>query len=248
MFAWFIYTGDMKNEKLTLFIDLDGTVYDKHNGMWEDMSARIDHFMRTEIGIKDEDVLKTRDEYYTRYGSTLRGLQIHHNIDSLKYLAYVHDLDLSKYIKPEPELRPILQSIPHKKWIFTNSDRNHADRVLKLLGIEDLFEGIFDVWAMQYIPKPEPWTYMNARAMAGNPQPGRCVFVDDTMKNLLPAGKMGWHTVWIDQATAHPAVSYTISKLNDLPNVIERIETSIRIGRISEREIFPVKTPVFSVD
>ena len=31
----------MNNTDLTLLIDLDGTVYDKHNGLWEEMSASI---------------------------------------------------------------------------------------------------------------------------------------------------------------------------------------------------------------
>jgi FMN phosphatase YigB (HAD superfamily) len=35
----------MKKNEFTSFIDLDGTVYDKHNGMWEELSARIDFYM-----------------------------------------------------------------------------------------------------------------------------------------------------------------------------------------------------------
>jgi putative hydrolase of the HAD superfamily len=214
----------MKNNNFTLFIDLDGTVYDKHNGMWEEMSARIDEYMRSAIGIPEYEVVQIREKYYKRYGSTLRGIQTHHNIDSEEYLAFVHDLDLAKFLSPDPDLRYKLESIPYPKWIFTNSDRNHTQRVLKFLGLEDLFEDILDVWSMFYIPKPERWTYRNAMALAGNPDPRNCIFIDDTLKNLAPPKAMGWHTVWVDSYTFHPTASYSIPKLGCLPEVINQIE------------------------
>lgn len=238
----------MKNNEITLFIDLDGTVYNKYNGMWEEMSARIDRFMHSELGIPEEDILPTRDKYYAQYGSTLKGIQLNHEVDPLKYLAFVHDLDLTKYLAYDSDLRYNLKSIPYPKWIFTNSPRDHALRVLKMIGIDDLFEGILDVWAMHYIPKPERFTYFNALMLAGNPVPSTCIFVDDTAKNLAPARALGWQTVWIDQAESHPAATYTMPKLHYLPDVIFQVEDKMQMVKTPERKIQPLSIPVFTVD
>jgi putative hydrolase of the HAD superfamily len=213
----------MTNFNPTLFIDLDGTVYDKHNGMWDEMSARIDIFLHQNIGIPADQVIATRDRYYAAYGSTLRGIQLNHEIDPEEYLTFVHELDLNKYLKPDPALRNSLAYIPYPKWIFTNSDRNHAYRVLQAVGIEDLFDGILDVWSMFYIPKPERWTFLNAMMLTGYPVPADCVLVDDTAMNLKPARELGWKTVWVDGGAHHPQANYTINRLHELPKVIRRI-------------------------
>jgi len=234
MLVNFFYTLDMKNNDFTLFIDLDGTVYDKNNGMLDEMLVRMDQFMHSVLGIPEENILQTRENYYRQYGSTLKGLQFHHEINPEEYLEYIHDLDLTKYLAPDPELRDILQSIPYPKWIFTNSDRNHSQRVLKALGIEDLFEGILDVWAMRYIPKPERWVYKEALSLVGNPKSHQCVFVDDTLMNLPPASEIGWQTVWINSGPSSQS-DHNIPKLHYLPDVIDQIDA----GRMVERKAVP---------
>lgn len=40
----------------------------------------------------------------------------------------------------DPRLKQILDSIPVRKYVFTNADRRHAERCLQLLGITDCFE------------------------------------------------------------------------------------------------------------
>jgi len=47
-------------------------------------------------------------------------------------------------IEPNPSLRKLLEDIDKTKvklWLFTNAYVNHGRRVVKLLGIDDLFEG-----------------------------------------------------------------------------------------------------------
>ncbi len=58
-------------------------------------------------------------------GTTMRGLQIHHQIDTDDYLAYVHDLPLHDYLYPNPQLRSLLTSLPQRRWIFTNADADY---------------------------------------------------------------------------------------------------------------------------
>lgn len=54
-------------------------------------------------------------------------------------------LELDAVLKPDPKLSTLLSSLDRSKvkpWILTNAYINHAKRVLKLLDIENFFEGI----------------------------------------------------------------------------------------------------------
>jgi putative hydrolase of the HAD superfamily len=207
----------------TYYIDLDGTVYDKHNGMLEEMTTRIDRYIHEVLGIPENEAAFLSEKYYRQYGSTLRGLQLNHNIDSEDFLAFIHNLDLEQNLSPDPELRQMLESIPQPKWILTNSDRNHSRRVLNALGLDGIFEGILDVWAMGYIPKPDVRVYQRALNLTGNPHPNECVFIDDTLKNLRPARQMGIKTVWVDSFNPHPYANISIPRLHALPKVLQTV-------------------------
>jgi putative hydrolase of the HAD superfamily len=209
----------------TYYIDLDGTVYDKNNGMLEEMTTRIDRYIHEVLGMPEDQAAALSEKYYRQYGSSLRGLQLHHKIDGEDFLAYIHDIDLDKYLSPDPELRQMLENIPQPKWILTNSDRNHSRRVLNALGLDDIFEGILDVWAMGYIPKPDVRVYQRALAPTGNPHPSGTIFIDDTLKNLKPARQMGIKTVWIDSFNPHPYANLSIPQLHTLPKVLHTTPT-----------------------
>ena len=80
-----------------------------------------------------------------QYGTTLKGLEKHHQINVDDFLAYVHDLPLGSYLTPDPAQREIIASLPTRKLIFTNADSSHAERVLTQLNLRDLFPVIVDV-------------------------------------------------------------------------------------------------------
>ena len=51
-------------------------------------------------------------------------------------------------------LREELIKIKEKKIIFTNGSHAHVENVTKQLGIDGLFDGVFDITDANYIPKP----------------------------------------------------------------------------------------------
>lgn len=200
-----------------IFLDLDGTVYDQHNGLMDALNQRISQFGRDVVKLPQ----KVLDGYYKTYGSTLRGLQLHYQVDVYDYLSFVHDVDLSNYLKPDPALRLTLQSLPQQKWIFTNSWLPHAERVLTYMGIADLFTGILDTQVMDYQAKPNPRVYLRAMQLSGNQNPQSCLFVEDTLANLWPARELGWSTVWIGNHSQQPPyVDRIIRSLHQLPEVV----------------------------
>ena len=53
-----------------------------------------------------------------------------------------HFLDYQELLKPDPELKALLDGIPLKKWVFTNADKTHAEEALAALGLAECFDGV----------------------------------------------------------------------------------------------------------
>jgi len=208
----------------TLLFDLDDTLYDSGNGLWDAIRQRMSRYMVERVGLPPEDVPALRAMYYQKYGTTLRGLQHHYQVDSDDYLAFVHDLPLERFLKPDPQLRSMLSSLPQKRLIFTNADADHARRVLSTLELADCFNGIIDVRAIQFACKPEPIAYQRALVLAGNPPPSQCVMLDDSLTNLGGARQMQITTVLVGKnGGPKPAADYSVPSLLDLPQALPEL-------------------------
>jgi len=202
----------------SLFFDLDDTLYPNSTGLWEMIRQRMSLYMLERLRLPSEKVPAMRKQYYETYGTTLRGLQIHHSVDPDDYLAFVHDLPLEEYLQPQPELRKILLSLPQRRWIFTNADAEHAQRVLSVLGLEDCFAGTIDIRATHFTCKPEIQAYQYALAFAGEQIAQSCVLFDDSLVNLRAAKGLGFRTVLINlNGQTDPVVDLSLTSLFDLP-------------------------------
>ncbi len=206
-----------------LFIDLDGTLYPNENGIWEEIARRMESFMLEHLSIPQQEIPEIRQQYYRQYGTTLRGLQANFEIDPHEFLAFVHDVPLSDFLKPDPHLREVLARLPQPKWILTNSDTAHAGRVLNALDVTDLFEGILDITSMGFINKPELAVYQKALEIAGNPHPQNCAFVDDAPQNLVQARHLGMVTILVGSKSANPETDFHIPDIYHLPEVIDQL-------------------------
>jgi len=174
--------------------------------------------MRDFLGIPEEEVPAMRDRLFNRYGTTLRGLQIERGIDAKAYLDYVHDVDLSAILNPDPALQSALASIHLPKIIFTNACESHARNVLGLMQLEDCFDSIIDVVAVQPYCKPELEAYQIALELAGSPDPAAVMMVDDRFENLVTAASLGMRAVLVSEA---PQDGFqTIARLAQLPNLL----------------------------
>ena len=218
-----------------LFFDLDDTLYAKSNGLWEAIRKRMGEYLHERLGFSRESIPELRRNYFEKYGTTLRGLQIHHQVDANEYLAYVHDLPLEKFLQPDPALRNLITSLPQPKWIFTNAGDQHALRVLTSLGIKDCFQGIIDVRAMQFHCKPEIEAYKLAMKIAGVSNPEHCLYLDDSLRNLAPARELGLTTIWVGGKDQNPAANYSISSLSELPGVLPQLWPNGKVSIKMER-------------
>jgi pyrimidine 5'-nucleotidase len=200
----------------TLFFDLDATLYPASNGLWEQIKLRIYQFMLEEVGIPEVDIPATREKYLTTYGTTLEGLRIHHQVEVDDYLNYVHDLPLKDFLEPDPVLRELLKTLPQDLWVFTNADHRHVGRVLNELGIRDLFSGIVDLLALDFIVKPNRKAYQTAMILAGVTDPKKCVMFDDLIQNLIPAKELGFYTTLVGENGSSNQVDIQLKSIHDM--------------------------------
>ncbi len=215
----------------TLFIDLDDTLYPADCGLWINIRNRIDLYMQSVLGIPQAEVAPLRHHLFKTYGTTLRGLEATLAVDAADYLRFVHDVPLERYLKPDAELRQVLGSLRAPKFIFTNGDRAHAGRVLKVLGLEDLFDDIIDIVALSPYCKPMPEAFSIALARAGNPPPANCILVDDFSENLAAAYRLGFQTVLIGSPNPTVPFAPAILRLADLPSVISPNHPDILVSK-----------------
>jgi len=175
----------------TLFFDLDDTLYPSSSGLWPAIKDRMTLYMIERLGLPEKDVPVLREQYFKMYGTTLRGLQERHQVDKDDYLAFVHDLPLKNYLTPNPLVREVIGSLPTRNLIFTNADAAHARRVLAALELDDLFEMVVDVNAVAPYCKPMQESFAIAMELADEPDPRKCVMIDDLPRTTRAALHIG---------------------------------------------------------
>ncbi len=215
------------------FFDLDGTLYTDRTGLWPAISERITLYLQKFLNLTREEALTLRKQLMATYGTTLRGLQaLYPSTDAAAYFAFVHDLPLEDYIGPDARLAETLAALPGTKWVFTNADAIHAQRVLRLLGVEEAFTGVIDLFAIQGVPKPLPEAYQRALALAGHPRPEQSILVDDQRRNLLPAKALGMYAIWVTpEAEADDAVDAVIPDVYHLPEAWTRLVSQAGVSK-----------------
>lgn len=155
------------------------------------MADLIDKYFQKHLKLPMEESARLHNEYYRTYGLAIEGLVRHHEIDPLEYNSKVDDaLPLEDVIKPRPELKQLLEDIDRSKvklWLFTNAYVNHAKRVVRLLEIEDKFDGITycDYSSVPFVCKPHKDAYVKAMKDAGVENWEDCYFVGEAKQPLV---------------------------------------------------------------
>ena len=195
-------------------IDLDNTLYRASSGVFARMDARMNRFIVEHLSVEKDEANRLRRRYWHRYGTTLRGLMLHHGIDAEDFLHEVHDIGVDELLAVDRELDTALHAMPGRKVIHTNGTREHAERVLAALDVRQHFDAIYDIRFNAYRPKPCPET-LGMLLKLENTEPGRAIVIDDMADNLAAAAEIGAHTAWISDAESSPwhFCSATVSDL-----------------------------------
>lgn len=196
-------------------IDLDNTLYAADSSVFLHMDKRMSAFVARELGVDADTADVLRRKYWKQYGTTLRGLMLHHNMAPEAFLHEVHDIDVHGMLTPDAALDNALHGMPGYKVIHTNSIREHAERVLDALGVAHHFKTIYDIRFDHYQPKPASGTLRMLLAAEGiNPE--RTLVIDDMEDNLAAARAIGTQTALISTGRPTGAWDFHAASLPDL--------------------------------
>lgn len=198
-----------------LLFDLDNTLYSAHAGITEALEAQMNAYVQQLTGLSILEARALRQLYFATYGTTLRGLQLHHDVDVEHYLYTVHQFDAADFVTPDVELLQLLSQHTRRQAVFTNSPREHAVRVLHALGLDSLQLPIIDIRVMNFVPKPHISAYHSAMSVIGHTA-AHIAFFEDTLHNLEPAKQLGMTTVYLHHGRTNEIPAYVDHSFVDI--------------------------------
>jgi putative hydrolase of the HAD superfamily len=205
--------------------DLDNTLYSGQTKVFSEVDKKMSTFISKKMSV---DLIKAKEiqkKYFYESGTTLSGLMKHDGIDPHEFLEFVHDIDIS-WLPKDLLLKEELIKIKEKKYIFTNGSHAHVENVTKQLGIDGLFDGVFDIIDANFIPKPHIDPYKKIMKKF-NLDPKKSILIEDIAHNLEQAKNLGMKTCWLenDESFAKKDANkpYIDYKIKSLPSFLQKI-------------------------
>lgn len=179
--------------------DLDNCLYPAASDLFALVDVRMGEYIQELLGCDREEARRVQKGHFRDHGTTLAGLMASHGIDPHHFLDYVHDIDMAR-LTADPALVAAIDRLPGRKFVFTNGDEAYARRVLDRIGLANAFDGMHDIHAMNYVPKPNPASYAALCDRHGI-DPASALFAEDMARNLAPAKALGMTTLWVDNGS-----------------------------------------------
>src|SRR5262249_34309293 len=134
--------------------DLDNTLHDAAPHVLPHIDRAMTEYIERHLGLGEDAASTLPRPYWQRYGAALPGLRRHHATDPHHFLWHTHQFpDLRRMLVSEPQLRATLRRLPGRKFVFSNAPVHYARAVLGMLGIADLFDGLFSIERTRFHPK-----------------------------------------------------------------------------------------------
>jgi putative hydrolase of the HAD superfamily len=205
--------------------DLDNTLYSGQTKVFSEVDKKMSAFIAKKMSVDLVKAKEIQKKYFYEYGTTLSGLMKQDGIDPHDFLEFVHDIDIS-WLPKDEILREELIKIKEKKYIFTNGSHAHVENVTKQLGINDLFDGAFDIVDSNFVPKPHLDPYKKILKKF-NIDPTKSILIEDIAHNLEQAKNLGMKTCWLenDESFAKKDANkpYIDYKIKSLPSFLQEI-------------------------
>jgi len=212
-----------------ILFDLDNTLYSRESGLLQQIGRRIQMWLCDHLGVGWEQAAVVRRDYFVRYGTTLNGLLIEHAVDAHDYLTFVHDVPVETYLSPDPALAAMLAAIPLRRVIYTNATTEYSGRVLRALGVANLFERVISIEDVELRNKLHNEAYERVLTLLDATGP-QCIMVEDSDRNLIPARALGITTVLVGQGdgigSPDGSVDYMVQSVMDVGWVVGRLLNS----------------------
>lgn len=204
--------------------DLDNTLHNATPHIFPHINRSMRQYIERHLGVDESEATRIRQDYWLRYGATLRGLMRHHGTDPNHFLWETHQFpDLRRMLDFQKPMLHALRKLPGKKILFSNAPRHYADAILDMTGLDRCFAAIYSVENLRFQPKPMLAGFRTL-LRAEHLDPKRCVMVEDSLPNLLSAKKLGMKTVWVSAGLRQsPFVDVKITSVLQLPERCGRL-------------------------
>jgi putative hydrolase of the HAD superfamily len=204
--------------------DLDNTLHNATPHIFPHINRSMTAYLQQYLQLDEHAANSLRVHYWQRYGATLSGMMRHHGTDPGHFLWHTHQFaQLSQMVVRQPRLRYVLKKLPGRKLVFSNAPMHYAHAVLKVLGVQDMFDDVFAIEHTLYRPKPELHGYIRL-LRKHRLNPAQCVMVEDSAENLQAAKRVGMRTVWVSATSRSPAyVDVKVTNVTQLPRTLSRL-------------------------
>ena len=221
------------NNKKAIIWDLDNTLYritPEFGDMLDSVMARV---CIEKLGVDlDFDTAKAKvKESYAKYRDGGEIFYRDYGVDVKDLYNAYHDNVPYDMIEPYDGLAERLSQLPLEQFVFTYSSHSLAEKILKKLGLYDIFNGRFySVEDFECYKKNENSDVYKKLCNKIGVDPKDCIFVDDSYSNLEFAKEIGMTTIRIyynqnsakDKPYIDTAYKGLQSLLDDLPNQLEK--------------------------
>ncbi|CAN6226243.1 unnamed protein product [Urochloa humidicola] len=227
-----------------LLFDIDDTLYPLSLGLNTACRDNIQEYMLNKLHIEECQVPKMCLDLYKEHGTTMAGLKVlGYDFDYDDFHACVHGTLPYEKLKPDPVLRQLLLSLPQRKIIFTNSDKNHAATVLKKLGLEGCFDAVICFETLnppieqddtdsgsdgsatprrEILCKPS-LDSMEAAIEIAKLDANRTVFFDDSARNIAAGKAAGFHTVVVGSSSLVPGADVALESIHNIKKALPEL-------------------------
>ena len=238
-----------------LFIDCDDCLYQNNWATAKKITNSIAAYT-AKIGVSKDEAYALYKKHGTCLKGLLVEGRIDRG-GTEEFLREVHDISYED-ISPDPPLRAELANLTSPAWVFTASTSEHANRCLDRLGLAGLpWRGVIDTRSCELETKHSTHSFLRAMEYVGllslppagesdgngngstrlsddeaiaaaSVHAGRCLLIDDSVKNIVTAKKMGWCTVLIgkverDTGNAMPTpaeADHHVSTIHEIVDVL----------------------------
>jgi len=204
--------------------DLDNTLHNATPHIFPHINRSMRQYIERHLGVDESEASRIRQDYWLRYGATLRGLMRHHGTDPNHFLRETHQFpDLQPMLDFKKPILHALRRLPGKKIIFSNAPRHYTEAILEMTGLDRHFSAIYSVENLRFQPKPM-FAGFRTLLRAEHLDPKCCIMVEDSLPNLVSAKKLGMKTVWVSAGLRQsPFVDVKITSVLQLPERCGRL-------------------------
>ena len=204
--------------------DLDDTLHNASAHIFPHINRAMTAYVAEHLQVDEQEADRLRMDYWRRYGATLTGLMRHHGIDPHHFLWHTHQFPrFHEQLVFDSAVKAMLRRLPGRKIVFSNAPQHYARAVLDAMGIRPLFDEVWCLERLRFVPKPFLSAFQRLLQREGI-NPRRCIMVEDSIVNLQTARRLGMKTVLISRHRRQPDwIDLKLRSVLALPRHLERL-------------------------